>query len=424
MLSVINVISTPGPSGSVDLKFLGTTGDDKVHIFMNNDMKVSVTGNTGDSFRVNGGPEQSALRFDRLNNVTMLLGAGNDSGSIHDVSLNRFVLQDGATAEESNRYFVSSFARDVRIERVDANFRLGVAELTLHINSGKSMSLESLAVRLKETTSSKVMLQSFSRSTLVIDRHFSVDAEARSASSDMVLVQAFPDNPADGTKIRFNSVVRVNLGGGNDTFQMIGSVDVSGPTFISGGNGDDHIVVGNFPDQGNIEFRGIVSIVTGEGIDVVEIGNSFESSDRVLFKERVAVSTGNQQDNVDVRKSTFEKSLTVDVGSNNPGTTNDGVSVRDIQVKGPAFFKSSGGANIDIEAVPDSTTPSTFRNSVGFTLQSGSVTIGNELQTTTKVIFAGGQIFIGTDETMSVRIAGPILANPARRRLIRAILES
>ncbi len=59
-----------------------------------------------------------------------------------------------------------------------------------------------------------------------------------------------------------------------------------------------------------------------------------------------------------------------------------------------------------------------------FVLQSGKVTIGNELQTTPTVIFAGGQIFIGTDETMSVRIAGPILANPARRRLIRALLES
>jgi hypothetical protein len=424
VLSVISVISTPGPSGSVDLKFLGTTGDDAVYIFMNAERKVSVTGNAGDTFKVNGGPEQSTLRFDRLNNVTMLLGAGNDSGLIHDVSLNRFVLQDGATADESNRYFVNSFARDVRIERVDASFRLGVAELSFQVNSGKSMSMESLAVRLKETSSSRVSLASFSRSTLVVDRHFSIDAGARDESTDIVLIQATPDKTADGTQIKLNGVVRANLGGGNDTFQMIGSVDVSGPTFISGGDGDDDIVAGNIPDHGDIVFRGIVSIVTGEGIDSVEFGNSFESSDRVLFKQTVSVSTGNQQDIVAIRKSRFEKSLSVDVGNSGPGNMNDSVLVRDILVMGPAFFRSSGGADVDIEAIPDSTTPTTFRNTVAFALQSGNVTIGSVLHTTPKVVFGGSQLFVGTDETILVRIAGPILANPARRRLIRAILES
>ena len=192
----------------------------------------------------------------------------------------------------------------------------------------------------------------------------------------------------------------------------------------AGGDGDDDIVAGNLPDQGDIVFRGIVSIVTGEGIDSVEFGNSFEGSDRVLFKQTVAVSTGNQQDIVAIRKSRFEKSLSVDVGNSSPGTTNDGVFVRDILVMGPAFFRSSGRADIDNEAIPDSTTPTTFRNTVTFALQSGKVTVGSVFHTTPKVVFGGTQLFVGTDETISVKFAGPILANPSRRRLIRAILES
>jgi hypothetical protein len=420
LLSAINVISTPGPSGSVNLNFLGTPGDDTVSIFMSEDMKVRVTGG---SFRVNGRAEQSELSFDRLNNVTMNLGAGSDYGSIQNVSLNNFLINDGTTFNETNRYFVGSFTSDVRIKNVDANFKFGVAEFTLQINSGKSMSLESLAVRLRDTTSSKIMLQSFSGSALLIAGQFSVDAASHSQSSDLVLIQASPDSVADQTRVGFQNVVRVNLGGGKDTFQMIGTVTVNGPTFIDSGNGDDHIVIGNIPDQGNIVFRGIVSVLTGDGIDFVECGNSFESTDRVRFRHAVTISTGNQEDLVDLRKSVFEKSLVVDIGNNAVNTMNLGIFVRDIQVGGQAFFRSSGLASINIEAVPDSTSPSRFGSAVVFALRSGRVTIGHVLHKTPKVIFDGAQTYIGTDSTISVKLAGPIQANPAKRRLINAILE-
>ena len=119
----------------------------------------------------------------------------------------------------------------------------------------------------------------------------------------------------------------------------------------------------------------------------------------------------------------FEKSLVVDVGANALNTTNLGVFIRDIQVKGLAFFRSAGRASINIEAVPDSTSPSRFGNAVVFALHSGRVTIGNELHTTPKVIFEGTHTYIGTGSTISVKFAGPILANPAKRRLIRAIPE-
>ena len=420
LLSAINVISTPGPSGSVNLNFLGTAGDDTVSIFMSEDMKVRVTGG---SFKVNGRAEQSELSFDRLNNVTMNLGAGSDYGSIQNVSLNNFLINDGTTVNETNRYFVGSFTSDVRIKNVDANFKFGAAEFTLQINSGKSMSLESLAVRLKDTTSSRIMLQSFSGSALLVAGQFSVDAAAHSQSSDLVLIQASPDSVADQTRVGFQNVVRVNLGGGKDTFQMIGTVAVNGPTFIDSGDGDDQIAPGNIPDQGDIVFRGVASILTGQGIDLVESGNSFESSDRVRFKNGVAISTGDQEDLVDLRKSVFEKSLVVDVGGNALNTMNRGVFIRDIQVKGLAFFRSAGRASINIETAPDSTSPSRFGNAVVFALQSGRVTIGNELHTTPKAIFDGTHTYIGTDSTISVKFAGPVLANPAKRRLIRAILE-
>jgi hypothetical protein len=39
------------------------------------------------------------------------------------------------------------------------------------------------------------------------------------------------------------------------------------------------------------------------------------------------------------------------------------------------------------------------------------------------VIFDGAQTYIGTDSTISVKLTGPIEANPAQRRLINAILE-
>jgi hypothetical protein len=119
----------------------------------------------------------------------------------------------------------------------------------------------------------------------------------------------------------------------------------------------------------------------------------------------------------------FEKLLVVDIGGKTLDTMNPGVFAGDIQVCGLAFFRSSGLANINIEAVPDSTSPSRFGNAVVFALRSGRVTIGHELHTTPRVIFDGAQTYIGTDSTISVKLTGPFQANPAQRRLINAILE-
>ncbi len=196
--------------------------------------------------------------------------------------------------------------------------------------------------------------------------------------------------------------------------------------FKPGIRGKQDVPVSNPPSRfprGNIVFRGVVSILTGQGIDTVECGNSFESSDRVRFKQAVTISTGTQEDLVDLRKSVFEKSIVVDVGGNDLNSMTQGVFIRDVQVKGLAFFRSAGRASINIEAVPDSTSPSRFGSAVVFALQSGRVTIGNELHTTPKVIFQGTHTYIGTDSTISVKFAGPIQANPSKRRLILAILE-
>jgi hypothetical protein len=179
----------------------------------------------------------------------------------------------------------------------------------------------------------------------------------------------------------------------------------------------------NIPDQGDIVFRGVVSIPTGQGIDFVESGNNSDNSDRVPCRHAVAISTGDQEDLVDPGKSVFEKSLVVDVGGNALNTMNPRVFIRDIQIKGLAFFRSAGPASINIDTVPDSTSPSRFGNAVGFAPQSGRVTIGNELHTTPKGNFDGTHTDTGTDSRIAVEFAGPILANPAKRRLIRAILE-
>ena len=102
---------------------------------------------------------------------------------------------------------------------------------------------------------------------------------------------------------------------------------------------------------------------------------------------------------------------------------NPGFFVRDLHVCGRALFRSSGLASINIEAVPDSTSPSRFGDTVVFALRSGRVTIGHELHTACGVGFDGAQIYIGTDSTFSVKLTGPGQANPAKRRLVNAFLE-
>jgi hypothetical protein len=225
LLSAVNVISTPGPKGSVNLSFVGTAESDRLTIFMNNEMKVRVTGST---FKVNGGEEQTDLTFDSLNNVTMSLGAGSDSLWVIDVSIRNLVITDGMTATETNTYIVISASKDMQIKRLDATFNLGVAELTL--NAAKSMSLDSVSVRLLNTTSSKILVTPVEggTGTLEITGQFSVDASPGSQSADVVLIHALSNNPGDPARLRLPGGMRVNLGAGKDTFQVIGAAEISG----------------------------------------------------------------------------------------------------------------------------------------------------------------------------------------------------
>jgi hypothetical protein len=196
-----------------------------------------------------------------------------------------------------------------------------------------------------------------------------------------------------------------------------------GFTLIDTGMGDDSVVIGNFSEKGDVVFLGAVSILTGEGMDFVELGNSFDSSDRVQFAAPVVILTGAQADRVRFRKSQFKSLLTVEVGSNDSTTAKDEISLGDVKVEGLSFFRSAGLASINIETEVVSTSTTRFGKAAFFAMASGNVVVGNGRQTTPVVIFDAAQTYIGTRSRISVKYVGNVQANLAQRRLFRAVLE-
>ena len=419
LLSAVNVTSTPGPRGSVNLRFTGTAADDLVKIFLDNDLRVHVSGS---SFMINGGNAQPDLYFDSVHSVTLNLGGGSDTGWIENVSIRNITINDGTTANETNRYTVISSSRDMRLNQVEANFNLGNAEFTL--DSSRSIWMNNLAIRLQNTMSSKTIVQAVAGSTLDISGQFCIDASASSQSADYVLLQAFRNSPSDPVQLRLHGGMRLDLGGGNDVIQNAGATELGGPTLIDTGKGDDQInlaVGGNFPVSGDLVFSGRVSIQTGEGADFVSCASADINSDRVRFLCPVSISTGGQKDQLNLYKAVFYSSLDVDMGSNNQVGTDDVVLINDVQVVGLTRIHSAGRATVNVGSTSAATTR--FARNAVFTLGSGSVTIGNGSQTIPQVIFDGAQIFAGIRSQITVKYSGLIQANLARRRLIRAVLE-
>ncbi len=416
--SAVIVTSTPGPKGSVNLKFAGSAADDLVRMNVDENLNVRVFGGT---FSLNGGSQQTDLRFGKINNLTFNLGAGSDTGWIENVSAHNVTINDGWTRSETNQYTVISTTHNMRLNNVEANFNFGHAEFTM--DSRQSVLTECLTIGYRDTSTSRTVLSVTQGSTLGISGQFSIVSPASSASTDYVLLQAFRNSDSDAVQLRLRGGTRWNLGGGNDLIQIAGAAEFSGQTVINTGDGDDRIgfaVGGNLPVSGDLVFRGRVSIETGAGADFLSCASAEIHSDRVRFLQAVSIETGQQNDQVNLYKTVFSSSLTVDTGNSNPSGSEDLVLISDVQVFGSTEIRSAGRATAHVGSNSSATTR--FAGNARFTLGSGSVVVGNGNPAFPQVIFDGFQVFTGIRSTITVKYVGTIQSDPGERRLIRAVL--
>ncbi len=419
--SAINVTTTPGPGHSVDLMITGTSGDDDVQIYVGDDNLVHVYGRPDGSdlpaVMLNGAPAQQELVFAKLRNINMNLGAGNDRGVISDISAGKIVINDGVTADESNIYEVSSRNHVMSAASLRLNFDMGI--VWLNLTSGRSIRLGSLAISLARTTSSHIQISTFDSTRLQVAGLFSIDSPDECNSKDHLIFYAASNATGDVTDVRFGNV-RWSFGGGNDQIYVVGSMTFDGQTKIDSGSGNDSVEFrGGFgPFTGCPSFNGRVTVNTGGGYDVFGTTSGKDSTNRVNFFGPVVVITGDQKDYVYSTDTNFYSSLTVDLGRTS-GTESDQFWSSDIKVTGSTVVRSSGLASV-LLSTP--TAGSRFEGNVWFSLGSGFiyVELGNEAA---KVKFGGFHTFRGLSKRIDVYYFEEVDANPARRRLLNAVLH-
>ncbi len=120
---------------------------------------------------------------------------------------------------------------------------------------------------------------------------------------------------------------------------------------------------------------------------------------RVSFRQPVSILTGGQTDVLPISNSSFNSTLTVDLG-NADGPEADLLMLHNGDFAGPSEFKSTGLENIHVQSSTGFTTR--LRRDTAFALGAGSVFLGASLLTP-EVIFDGRQTFKGKLSRITVK---------------------
>lgn len=435
LLSAVDVTTTPGPGGSVNVTFNGTEGDDQILLGPHYETGLLTAYSfNGTTFRLNGGPETSQLTFTSLGDVAFNLKGGNDGVSVFTTSLrdlsldlgegNDFAyivdanardvtIHDGATDFEQNSYAIQTFASSFHLKSIDADFDHGSSSITVNAFSGLSIEIGKVEISGGNANAGLALEADFGGHIVVTgDVELELDSNLFGvASFSTGTQQGTPENPGS---VELLKDVELNAPGAAMT--VSGNTRIHGKTeFVSTGFFNDRFSV----ESGAPVFDGAVTISTGAGDDYILMEKFDPSAPATEFHNKVSISTGDGNDIVNIGPAIIDGSLSIDLGSSNPfgpfGA--DNVRLGAINLFGKLDVVSSGSAVVIIS--PPAPAVAHFHKDASFTLGAGFVAISS---TDSNVIFDKSQVFVGQPDRIQVYYVGNVIANPAKRKLINADL--
>ncbi len=200
------------------------------------------------------------------------------------------------------------------------------------------------------------------------------------------------------------------------TLNISGNVNVAGDlNFTTTGFFNDTVAIEN----GAPVFHGRVTINTGEGDDFILMEKQDTSLPPTRFRKAVSISTGGGNDIVNIGPATFANSLNIQLGSSNPfsGFQVDNVRLGNVDVAGNLNVTSTGDATVLIS--PNSSGQAMFHGNASFILGGGRVFITSS---NSNVVFDRKQVFTGQPNRIQVFYIGDIIANLTKRVLTNADL--
>lgn len=425
LLTPVLLDSSPGPNGTSNLTLTGTSGDDGIGVFQVSPTEVYVFATLpGVTLSLNGGPEQQFFMFTGINDLSFDLGAGNDSVVITNLTADDVTIEDGIIPGEQGFYIIQSAQGPVELDTIEAEFSGGAMAVILQ--SAVQLEIDQLKVRADNTDSLVVQVVTNGGSIVVND-----DVVIRSSgaqSVDQVLIATDAQQLSPSSSIDLNGTLKVMLGGGADRFKMSGNVSASRQVQISTGSGDDtvDITLGQSFFPVSMTFQQAVTIETGSGLDWISV-IAQPSQSRVEFKSHVVMSTGDQNDIVQIFGAEFEKSFIADGGRSDAVPSLFGAadvfSLGNTEVLGLTSISTQGVANVYLFAVNSALQPMRFHGPAFFTLGSGFVDASFVFDPDSRITFDGLQVYVGINEPIAVRYGSAVVANLRKRLLFNAFMQ-
>lgn len=432
MLSAVNVTTTPGPGGAVNVVFDGTDADDQIDLGPHYQTGLLTAYDFGDTtFRLNGGPEVSQIVFNTsISNVTfnlkggndsvavfttsvrdlnLNLGAGNDSAFIVDANVRDVNIQDGVDASENNSYNIQTFASSFELRNINAQFDAGSSGITIDAFTGQSIGVGKVQISGQNFANVGLSVNADSNSHVQFNGDVQIDAADFGSAGISLGTQQYTVGDPGTVDLRKD----LEISGGDGGVVIGGNTDIHGKTsFVTTGFGSDQFRV----ESGAPVFEGAVNISTGEGDDYI-LMEKFDSSPATEFHSKVTISTGNGNDIVNIGPASFDGTLSIDLGNNGPSGPFgvDNMRLGAVDVNGKLDVTTTGQAILVIS--PPAGSQAHFRKDASFTLGGGQVYVDSS---NSNVIFDKAQTFVGQPNRIQVRYIGNVIANLSKLKLINA----
>ncbi len=433
LLAAVQVNSTPGPRGTVNLTLTGTPDDDLVILRRDANNHVHVSGS---QFSWNGRADVSELVFPLVNDLVFNLGAGNDSG-IFDAPKGNVTIHDGAEGDAYSNYRMETgpSAAPQRMGSLKATFDHGTAYLVME-TIGSSLTIRDININLVSTDSSSVYLGALGTTQLNVTGALKINSPEAVESRDSVSIFAVPAPSGTSSskaqpraKVNLGGGTEINLGGGNDYVNMSGAVSSRRRTVLNLGEGDDEVAIlhtGAVPNLSDaLLIQGPLIVNLGNGMNRMTL-SAAEGVNRTRVQGPVTITSGRQADVVQISGTDIRGDLTINMGFSDPieGLQSpDFVALTASDVAGKTQITAGGPAEVFLGWNPFGSPRSSelrFEKEVNVAIGSGEPRVGSP--DGPDVIFNSAQNFTGLASQIIVIYQGNVVADPTQRHLMNAIL--
>ena len=254
-----------------------------------------------------------------LNNLTQLnvdLGAGNDGFVLSGTSVTLLNVHDGYSPTEVNTISIAggnaqSQSRVSVIHSADVRLDQGTANFAINQTTARALIVNYLRLNYANTLTTSTSINASNGGRVVIGS-LSITSSGANSQDNLIFVATIPpDVAADLTSyLNVTGSTAINLGGGNDFFNVAGFVTFNGFTTIETGDGADTFSTGQQPNLGGPQAPSFdhFTLRTGNGIDTVTLSDARVNSS-------LNVSTGNDADLVVLRRCNIVSGSIIDLGA-------------------------------------------------------------------------------------------------------------